>query len=350
MRPRVGGAAPPGGSLWLVGQRDRRRPRGLGAVGRILPMRVPRSLPLLLAGATLSCAGWAGGPATETATSAEPRLLRQSYVSSAGDERQYFVYLPAGYGADIERRWPLLVFLHGDGERGDGRAELDWVLVHGPLYEAWIQKRDLPFVIVAPQLDLFGRDETVGYIRDRDPDSIPRRLAEGVPPRLADFPTPGPMDGATPAGALPFGPEGPPDGWPRREQDLVTILDQALERLRVDPERVYLTGLSYGGFGTWFLASRHPRRFAAIAPVVGWGHPRQMAALAERRLPVWVFAGGRDPAVHVEHFFAGLNELERLGHDEVRFTIHEDGGHDVWKRVYGGQDLYDWLLSHRRGD
>jgi predicted peptidase len=75
-----------------------------------------------------------------------------------------------------------------------------------------------------------------------------------------------------------------------------------------------------------------------------------MPPLAERRMPIWVFAGGRDPAVRAKYFYAGLNELERLGHDRVRFTVHEDRGHDVWKRVYGGQDLYDWLLSHRLGD
>jgi predicted peptidase len=312
-------------------------------------MRLQRALALVLSGAVWAIAGLAAEPAAVD-ESAEPRLLRQSYVSSAGDERQHFVYLPAGYETDTERRWPLLLFLHGNGERGDGREDLDWVLVHGPLYEAWVQKRDLPFVIVAPQLDLFGLDKTVDYIRDRDPATIPRRLAEGVPLRPGDFPTPQPMAGAVPDAELPFGAEGPPNGWPRREQDLLAILDQALERHRIDPDRVYLTGLSYGGFGSWYLASRHPRRFAAVAPVVGWGHPALMAPLAETRMPIWVFAGGRDPAVPVRFFYAGLNELERLGHDGVRFTTHEDGGHDVWKRIYGGRDLYDWLLSHRRGD
>jgi predicted peptidase len=284
-----------------------------------------------------------------SAGDSEARLVRQPYLSSTGDERDYFVYLPVGYDSAPERRWPVLLFLHGDGERGDGREDLDWVLVHGPLYEAWVQKRDLPFLIVAPQLPLFGREKTVDYIRDRDASQIPRRLEEGVPPRPQEFPTPEPMTGATPDAALPTGPEGPPDGWPRREQDLLTILDQMEERYRTDPDRVYLTGLSYGGFGTWYLASRHPERFAAIAPVVGWGHPELMPPLARRKLPVWVFAGGRDPAVRVKHFFAGLNELEKLGHDAVRFTIHEDMGHDAWRRVYGGQDLYDWLLSHRVG-
>ncbi len=279
-----------------------------------------------------------------------PRLVRQSYLGAGGEERDYFLHFPAGYDSDRDRRWPVLLFLHGDGERGDGKADLDWVTVHGPLYEAWIQKRDLPFLLVVPQLPLFGREQTVGYIRDRDPSEIPRRLATGVPPRPAEFPTPEPMTGATAEADLPFGTEGPPDGWPRREQELLTILDQTLEAHRADPRRVYLTGLSYGGYGTWYLASRHPRRFAAIAPVVGWGHPDLMPALAGRRMPVWVFAGGRDSAVPVKYFYAGLNRLEELGHDDVRFTVHEDRGHDVWRRIYAGRDLYDWLLSHRLPD
>ncbi len=330
------------------------RPRRLrGRAGsRRAPWRCAGTVALaalaLLCGTRPAIADSVASPAAAPAATSEPRLVRQSYAASDGQERAYFVYLPAGYESDRDRRWPLLLFLHGDGERGDGRDDLDWVLVHGPLYEAWVQKRDLPFVIVGPQLPLFGRDKTVDYIRDRDRAAIPRRLEEGVPPRPDPFPTPWPMTGAVADPVLPVGPEGPPDGWPRRERDLLTILDQALGRYRVDPDRVYLTGLSYGGFGTWYLASRHPERFAAIAPVVGWGHPELMAPLAERRMPVWAFAGGRDPAVPVKHFFAGLNELERLGHDAVRFTVHEDSGHDVWRRVYGGRDLYDWLLRQRR--
>ncbi len=279
-----------------------------------------------------------------------PRLVRQTYPGIGGEERDFFAYFPAGYDSDRARRWPVLLFLHGNGERGDGKGDLDWVLVHGPLFEAWIQKRDLPFLILAPQLPLFGFDKTVDYIRDRKREQIPRRLAAGVPPRPADFETPGPMAGATSDPALPLGPEGPPRGWPEREQDLLAILDQTLEKYRADPEKVYLTGLSYGGYGTWHLASRHPRRFAAIAPVAGWGHPELMPALAERQMPLWAFAGGRDPVVRVQHFFPGLARLEQLGHEDVRFTVHEDLGHDVWKRVYAGRDLYDWLLSHRLGD
>ena len=313
-----------------------------------LMSRAGRCGALLAALLLAACAAQA--PRLSEVDEPEPQLLRQSYDSMEDGERDYLVYLPAEYDADNERRWPVLLFLHGDGERGDGGDDLDWVTVHGPLYEAWVRKRNLPFVILAPQLPLFGREQTVGYIRDRDPSSIPRRLADGVPSRPSEFSTPYPMTGATADATLPIGPEGPPNGWPSREADLLTILDQALELYRVDANRVFLSGLSYGGFGTWSLASRHPERFAAIAPVAGWGHPDLMPPLADSQLPVWVFGGGRDPAVQEKYFYPGLNQLEQLGHDDVRFTIHADTGHDVWRRVYGGDDLYSWLLSHQRGE
>lgn len=287
-----------------------------------------------------------GGVATAAAASSPARLLRETFVSVQDGDRDFFVYVPAGYQDDDERRWPVLLFLHGNGERGDGKADLDWVTVHGPLYEAWVRKRDLPFLIVAPQLPLFGFEKTVDYIRDRDPASIPRRLDDGVPPRPEEFETPEPMAGAKARRRLPLGPEGPPKGWPLREEDLLKVLDQTLRKYDADPRRVYLTGLSYGGFGTWHLASRHPERFAAIAPVVGWGHPDLMPPLARRKMPIWAFAGGRDDTVLVKYFYKGLNKLEQLGHKDVRFTIHEDMGHDTWRRVYAGRDLYDWLLEH----
>lgn len=156
------------------------------------------------------------------------------------------------------------------------------------------------------------------------------------------------MDGAIPDDDFPFGGEGPPSGWYKCEQDVLEIITSVLDTYHADADRLYLTGLSYGGYGTWYLASHHPELFAAIAPVVGWGHPDLMLALANPPMPVWVFAGGRDGAVLTKHFFPGLNKLEELGHPEVRFTIHEDMNHDVWERVYGGQDIYDWLLLHRR--
>ena len=98
------------------------------------------------------------------------------------------------------------------------------------------------------------------------------------------------------------------------------------------------------------MANKHPDMFAAIAPVAGWGHPDLMTPIVRHNLPVWVFAGGRDDTIKVEFFYAGVNKLEELGHTRVRFTIHEDMAHDVWRRVYRGDDIYTWLLEHKLGE
>jgi predicted peptidase len=121
-----------------------------------------------------------------------------------------------------------------------------------------------------------------------------------------------------------------------------------MAKYKGDPKRVYLTGISLGGFGTWYLASKHPEKFAAIAPVVGYGLPAMAPALTQPPMPMWVFAGGRDDTVKARYFYPLLNELEKLGHPEVRFTIEADMGHDTWIRVYMGRDLYDWFLTHSK--
>jgi predicted peptidase len=285
--------------------------------------------------------------AAASAKSSAPELRRLSYASQrTGAGRDYFVYLPRGF--NTQKSWPVILFLHGDGERGDAKADLDYVLCHGPLYEAWIQKRDLPFVIISPQLPLFGL-ESGDFFKGRNRSWIPLRQATGAPSRplestaRVDMPMQGVV--ATP-------PEGEsdadPNGWQQLDEELLMMVDHAVKELRGDSKRVYLTGLSSGGFGTWWLASRHPDRFAAIAPIVGYGRPSFAAPIAAAKLPLWQFAGGRDPAVPLPFFFELMNALEKQGHPEVRFTIQEDLGHFTWVRVYRGNDLYDWMLTHSR--
>jgi predicted peptidase len=277
-------------------------------------------------------------------------LRRVSYTSALDDsKRDFFLYIPRGYESDRTRSWPVILFLHGDGERGDGRGDLDFLLKNGPLYEAWIQKRDLPFLIIAPQLPMFGRNLPGGppYLVNRSRAEIPARQTNGVPKHTEDTPAPGQMEGATAIDASVLG-YSLPNGWERVESDVIEVLDTVLSDYRADRKRVYLTGLSYGGFGTWYLAGRHPERFAAISPISGWGRPELIAPIAKVKLPVWAFSGGKDQIVETRYFFMGLNLLRELGDPDVRFTTHQDMGHDVWNRIYAGADLYDWFLSKSR--
>lgn len=285
---------------------------------------------------------------TNRSDSSQQELLRIGYHSAVDNaERDYFVFLPKGYDSEPEKNWPVMLFLHGNGERGNGKDELDYVLSHGPLFEAWIQKKDIPFVIISPQLHMFDFDQRgLSYIDNRKLSDIPQRLTQGVSARPNAFSTDENIKRNASVDNMEQMEPLLPLGWEQVEADLLNMFEQVKNNYRVDSNRTYLSGLSYGGFGTWFMASRHPEKFAAIAPVVGWGHPSFMAPIAEQQLPIWQFAGGRDSAVQIQYFYAGLNELEQLGHKNVRFTVHEDMEHDAWTRVYASDDLYQWLLQH----
>jgi predicted peptidase len=282
------------------------------------------------------------------AAASAPQLLRISYHSARMNaERDYFVYLPRGFAQ--QDKWPVMLFLHGNGERGDGKGELDYVLMHGPLMEAWCQKRDLPFVIISPQMPMYDQGE-VSYIKSRTRADIPQRRAEGLNPYPPHYTGKDPMQGQ-------LSEEPPPEetdldkdprGWNTIADEVMGMVDHVLATYKGDPKRVYLTGLSYGGDGTWYLASKHPEKFAAIAPVVGYGSPAVAAPLAAAKLPLWIFAGGRDTTVPVKYFYPLVNKLEELGHPDVRFTIESDMGHSTWIRVYAGQDLYTWFLAHSK--
>ena len=303
-------------------------------------LNVPRLILLCFSCITISCT-------TERVPSEEQLITVAFETTIDNSEKNYYLYLPRGYGDEPQKKWPVMMFLHGNGERGNGNDELDYVLIHGPVYEAWIQKKNLPFVIISPQLPMFGMDTMgISYLVDRDINSVPKRLENGVPERSPDFPTPQEMAGASPIDSLPY--ITLPRGWDMVEEDLLGMIDHVLENYNTDSNRLYLTGLSYGGFGTWYLASKHPETFAAAVPVVGWGHPDLMDPIANANLPIWAFSGGRDLVIEKKYFLKGLNKLEELGHTNLRYTIHEDMHHDAWTRVYSGDDVYNWLLLQQK--
>lgn len=195
----------------------------------------------------------------------------------------YLLHLPADYGKD-RRRWPLLLFLHGAGERG---TDLALVKRHGPPRIAE-SDRDFPFVLVSPQC--------------------------------------------------------PADEWWDPEV-LVALLDEVTSRYRVDPDRIYVTGLSMGGFGTLALAATVPDRLAAIAPVCGGGDPRWAPRLAG--VPTWIFHGAGDRIVPVVGSRRMVDAIREAG-GSVRLTVYPDLGHVCWDEAYAEPGLWSWLLSHRR--
>jgi len=197
---------------------------------------------------------------------------------------RYLLYLPEGYG-ETDRKWPLMLFLHGAGERGDN---LELVKVHGPakLIE---QGKDYPFIVVSPQC---------------------------------------------PAGQW----------WTEKTDTLMALLDEVESKYAVDPDRIYLTGLSMGGFGTWTLATRHPERFAAIAPICGGGD--RFLADRLKNVPVWAFHGARDSVVPMALSETMVQAVERVG-GHAKLTVYPEANHDSWTATYDNPELYDWFLSHR---
>ena len=197
---------------------------------------------------------------------------------------QYLLYRPEAYTLAGDRRWPLIVFLHGAAERG---ADLRRIKRHG-LPQLLDRRPDFPFVVVSPQC---------------------------------------------PIGtwwSLPV---------------LSALLDDVLAHHAVDPERVYLTGLSMGGFGTWGWAIAEPHRFAAIAPICGGGTPAAVCAI--RHLPVWAFHGARDDVVPLHRSEDMVRALEACG-GAVRFTVYPHAKHDSWTPTYANPELYAWFLQHTR--
>ena len=204
---------------------------------------------------------------------------------------RYLLSLPVGYERARTRRWPLILFLHGAGERGNDLAK---VKLHG----------------------------------------IPRVVEQRRVPELADFPF------------IAVSPQCPTESWWTRETlALEALLDAIEEEFRVDPDRIYVTGLSMGGFGTFALAAAQPHRFAAIAPVCGGGSRIDARRIAH--LPTWVFHGAKDETVPLGCSSEMVEAIARFG-GTPRFTVYPDAKHDSWTETYDNPELYRWLLSHTR--
>lgn len=201
----------------------------------------------------------------------------------------YWLYLPPEYDPQSAKKWPLILFLHGFGERGDSLTDLERVKVHG-IPKVIEHGKDLPFIVVSPQCSRQS-------------------------------------------------------WWTLQTGTLKALLDMMITDYPVNPAQVYLTGLSMGGYGSWSLGIAYPELFAAVVPVCGGGVSSQVGALKD--VPVWAFHGAKDTVVYPYRSEDMVNSLQKVGGD-ARLTIYPDADHDSWTATYDNPELYDWFLSHEK--
>ena len=205
----------------------------------------------------------------------------------------YLLFLPRGYDAKADKRWPLILFLHGSGERGTNVWK---VATHGPPKIVTAQP-EFPFIVVSPQC---------------------------------------------------------PEHQVWSNEVLLQLLDEITAEYAVDTGRVYLTGLSMGGYGTWDLGLAYPEKFAAIAPICGGGRLISIILSSHEKGPalktlgVWAFHGGKDPVVPPEESQRMVDALKKAGAKDVKLTVYPEAPHDSWTETYQSPQFYDWLLQHER--
>lgn len=196
---------------------------------------------------------------------------------------KYLLSLPAGY--DKNKKYPLVIFLHGSGERGDNLSK---VKKHGIPFEI-ASGKSFPFIMAAPQCP--SEDEEWNIYA------------------------------------------------------LNTLYKELVSQYNIDLKRVYLTGLSMGGYGTWKFAKAFPDYFAAIAPVCGGGNPDSISVL--KNIPVWAFHGEKDNVVPIAEADTLVKTLKKCG-GNVKFTIYPETGHNSWTKTYSNPEFYTWLLAQKK--
>ena len=215
----------------------------------------------------------------------KPTESRERYETASGGALHYLIFEPDPGLLPPDRKRPLVLFLHGSGERGD---DLDKVKKHGP--PARFMKDDgLPFVLVAPQ------------------------CPEGV-------------------------------WW--NADDVIGLLEEVIGKHDIDPQRVHLTGLSMGGFGTWAILAKKPDLFASAVPICGGGDPGTAARFKD--VPIWAFHGVDDDVVPVGKTRAMEEALRAAGARDLHATYYEGVGHDSWTRTYDNPAVYAWMMQRSR--
>lgn len=255
------------------------------------PSRTPPSRWILLPALTLFSLA---GDAEETVEARSPRQTVRELPAALAEKTdnlndRFWLYLPERY-ANRDGKLPLIIYLHGSSRRG---RDIEKVKANGlpPVLDT---KADFDFVVASPQA-------------------------------LSNHPW--------------------QECW--RPDDLILLLDHLLAEYRIDPERVYLTGLSMGGYGTWACIGKHADRFAAAVPICGGGDPEWAPAMGP--LPIWAFHGEEDHVVPIRRSREMVEAVERSG-GNARLTSYPGVGHDSYTQTYANPELYQWLLQQQKRD
>lgn len=239
----------------------------------------------------------------------DDEAFKERAIKIGANEYRFRVFTPKAWSK--KKKSPVLLFLHGAGERGDDN--LDQIRVGiGPAILR--QQETLPFIVVLPQC--------------------------------------------------------PRNRWwtePEMQAQALAALDQTIKELNGDKNRTYLTGLSMGGYGSWLVAANNPGRFAALAIVCGGvrppsgirvpeansglaGLPDPYGAVAAKigKIPTWIFHGGADPVVPVSESRKMVEAIKATG-GSVRYNEYEGVGHNSWDKAYAEPELFPWfLISHKK--
>jgi len=214
-------------------------------------------------------------------------------LGESNAEFGHYVYTPGGYENDGPE-YPLIIFLHGWGERGDSGVDdkiLERILSHGPPKLIKLGQWDpkYPFIVVSPQL-------------------------------VSEY-------------------------WPTEK--VHSFIEYLIENYQINTNRIYLTGLSLGGGGSWYYVGEIENNYAAaIVPICGSGNEYLVNNL--RKVPIWAFHGAKDVTIALKESEKMVNAVNDAG-GNAKLTIYPESGHDCWTETYNNEEVFKWLLSHRKG-
>lgn len=239
---------------------------------------------LALAASLGGCAGTTRGISVAESMGIATGFINKTVVAD-GASRAFVVYVPRDY--DPAKAWPLIVFLHGAGERGDDGLKQTEVGIGRAVRldpERW------PAIIVLPQ------------------------CPEGV-------------------------------WWDKAIHEVDKAVEQTLAEYNIDRKRMYLTGISMGGYATWVYGAQQADRFAALMPICGGGYPEDAKALAS--IPIWAFHGAKDEVVLPRESQKMVEAVKEAG-GTVTYTEFEDADHNSWDAAYADQKAIRWLFRQSR--